>query len=336
VFSGNLIENTKHSENKFERVIIGAGALGLFLADRILLEYRHSITHIISNSIHNLPIYIQKQNQKTHFQKFPKFFLSHNLDHIYPNFIEKNIIIYVCLPPQFINKSFEYIKIILIHCNSIENVYLVFLNNGIIHLDHLNELKNTLNKNIKLHIIRGIVLGGFNRNILQNKIEIKNTSGNEVYYGFYNNPIHSNIKEILPAYYFRWNFTDKILLIEKSKFLINFILGLYIGKRLLMNSAIYDILSKHDLKFIFTNYCKLFPENLISPHFLERYFNKTIKISSLNTNSLSYAWYHGNTKPIEYFVANMKEMAYSSNNMEVQEFFVNLIDQQFQARKETY
>ncbi len=336
MFSGNLIENTKHSESKFERVIIGAGALGLFLADRILLEYRNSKLHIISNSIYNLPIYIEKENQKSHLQIFPKFFLTHNLDHIYPNFTEKNIVIYICIPPQSINLIFEYIRKILIQFISVKNVYLVFLNNGIINIDYLNKLQKTLNKNLKLFMLRAIVLGGFKRNILEDKIEIKNTSGSEVYYGFYNNQIQNNLNEILPSYYFHWNYTDKIFIIEKSKFLINFVLGLYIGKRLLNNLEIYNILPKDYLKLIFTNYCKLFSQNLISPRFLERYFNKTIKISSLNINSLSYAWYQGNTKPIEYFVANMKEMAYSSNNMEVQEFFVNLIDQQFKARKETY
>ena len=269
-------------------------------------------------------------------QIFPKFFLSHNLDHNYPNFTENNIVIYICTPPQSINLIIEYIRKILIQCISVENVYLVFLNNGIIHLDHLNKLQKNLNKNLKLFMIRSIVLGGFKRNILENKIEIKNTSGCEVYYGFYKNQIQSNLNEILPSHYFRWNYTDKIFIIEKSKFLINFVLGLYIGKRLLNNLEIYNILPKDYLKLIFTNYCKLFSQKLISPRFLERYFNKTIKISSLNINSLSYAWYQGNTKPIEYFFANMKEMAYSTNNMEVQEFFVNLIDQQFKARNETY
>ncbi len=155
---------------------------------------------------------------------------------------------------------------------------------------------------------------------------VKNTSGNKIYYGFLQNSIPINNDHILPLKYFEWVYTNEIFIIEKAKFLVNFLLGLCIGAKEIPNSNIFNILSERKRKEIFLQYCSIFPNNELTPIYLENYFNEAVNNTASNINSVSLSWFHGNKKPIKYFVANIEKMTYLSNNKEARHFFKNLIN----------
>lgn len=326
MFSFDRNENTQQYSNEYERIILGAGALGLFLAHRILTEFTEPNLNIISKSPQKLPIFVENPKNELQEMTIPNYYLSEKLDQTFPKLNKGNVIIYICLPPEKIQKAFEYIKKIVQKSENTKTIFMTFLNNGIINYNFFTYLQLFFKDKISFYLIRGIVISGFIRETHPDKLVIKNTSGKEIYYGFYNSNNLQLTHNILPNQYLTWNYSDEIFFIEKAKFLINFVLGLYIKNRLLINSDIYSLISKKDLNLIFKNYCKLFPDKSITETFIENYFKITISNASSNINSISYAWYHGNKKPIDYFVAKIKEMSYSLNNKKVQDFFVNLIN----------
>jgi hypothetical protein len=328
VFSNEQNDSCHSPNHKFDRVVIGAGALGLFLSSVIQNEFPNSNLTIISKSLPNQPVFIQNIQNESKETDFPEFFLIDNIDLNYPKLTKENITFYICIPPELVNLSFQYINDLLLNLSGRKNIYLVFLSNGIIDYKLFYKLKNTFIKNKKFFffLIRAIVISGLMRTKLPDKIIIKNTSGNKIYYGFLQNSLPMKSRFILPMGYFEWIYTKKIFAMEKAKFLVNFILGLCIGNKEIPNSNIFIILSEEKRKEIFLNYCSLFPGDEITPLYLENYFNDTIKNTSSNINSVSLSWHHGNKKPIEYFVANIEKMAYLSNNKEVHCFFKNLIN----------
>lgn len=311
--------------HKFDRVVIGAGALGIFLSSIIQNEFPNSNLTIISKSLPNLPIFIHNLQNEIKETNLPKPFLVDNLNLNSIMFVNKNIIFYICIPPESIHLSFQYINNLICNLADKKNVYIVFLNNGIIDYQLFHKLKNTYIKNISFFLIRSIVISGFIRSSFIDKTIIKNTSGNKIYYGIFQNPFPIKTNYILPMKYFEWIYTEDIFIMEKAKFLVNFVLGLCIGANLIPNAEIFTLLSKERRKEIILNYCSLFPNNEITPQYLEKYFNDSVENTFSNINSVSFSWYHGNKKPIEYFIANIKKMTYSNKNKEAQHFFKNLI-----------
>ncbi len=328
MFSNEQNVTSHFLKHKIDRVIIGAGALGLFLYKVIQNEFPNSNLEIISKTLPNRPIIIHNLQNEIKEINFPNVYLVDNLKLEYPNLSSENIIFYICTPPETVYLSFQYINELIQNLSGKKNIFLVYLNNGIIDYKNFYALENTFikNKDIAFFLIRGIVLSGFIRNRSHDKTFIKNTSGNKIYYGFLQNSIPINNYPILPLKYFEWVYTNEIFIIEKAKFLVNFLLGLCIGNKEIPNSNIFKILSKNKRKEIFLKYCSIFPNNELTPTYLENYFNEAINNTFSNINSVSFSWLNGNKKPIEYFVANIEKMAYLSNNKEVQIFFKNLIN----------
>ena len=316
-----------HSSNHiFDRIVIGSGALGLFFSSQIQNEFPESHLAIISKSLPIQPILIQNLQGESKEFKLSNFFLVDNLNSKYPKIGNKNIIFYICLPPEVTEFSFQYIENLLTNKSGIKNVYLVFLNNGIVDYNLFYNLKKLFNKNISFFLIRAIVISGLMRNKFSDKTIITNNSGNMIYYGFLVKSNQINTDSILPKKYFNWVHSKEIFIMERAKFLVNFILGLCIGAKEIPNSNIFTILSKEKRKEIFLNYCSIFLDNGLTPEYLENYFNNAINNTAININSVSLSWFLGNKKPIEYFVANIEKMAYLSNNKEVHHFFKNLIN----------
>ncbi len=213
-----------------------------------------------------------------------------------------------------------YLNIIIENTIFKNNYSVIFFNNGIINY---KQFLNSLHfKNCS--ITRCIVISGFMRINNTESIIIKNTSGNTIYYGNYKK-LDKKIKQKFPKNYLHWIYNKNIFKLEKAKFITNFILGLFIGNKMLKNKEILTILNTDQLDDIFTNYCKIFSKKEISKKYLHFYFYKTVASTGENINSISYAWYHGNKKPFEYFLAKIKELSYLSGNIKVQDFFSKLI-----------
>ena len=316
------------ASNNYFRIVIGAGALGLFLSNIILEEYPNDNLFITSKSLEKKPIYIKKINNESNLTQLPHIILSSKLNTNYPKIIENNIIFYICLPPEAANSAFLYINLILQNIDENKKIYLIFLNNGFIDYQLFLTLQNEFRerKNLTLFLIRAIVLAGFMKIKNKNTISIINSSGKKIYYGYFQNSSLISMNFILPNAYFEWIYTEDIFNIEKAKFIVNFILGLCIGNNLISNENIYKILPNEKRNKIFENYCLLFPEQTLSIQYLENYFNDTIQNTSSNINSVSFALHHGDPKPIEYFIANIKNLAYLNNNKGVQLFFKELIN----------
>lgn len=314
------LESQKNHEDLL-RIVIGSGALGLFIAYRTLVEFPNTNLYVLTKTIPEKDIYIETPNNGLKKFNFNNFFFIDNEKTNCPPVKNKNIFFYICLPPEQIIHLPNYLNLVLKSCNIACNYSVIILNNGIINYkEFINSLylKNCL-------IIRCIVISGFMRTFTEKNIIIKNTSGNIIYYGYYNK-LNTKKKHLFPRKYLNWIYNDNIFKLEKAKFITNFILGLIIGNKLLKNSEILTILNSDQLDAIFTNYCLIFSDNQISKKYLHFYFNKTIASTSENINSISYAWYHGNKKPFEYFLAKIKELSYLSGNIKVQDFFSKLIN----------
>ncbi|WGL60889.1 hypothetical protein QEJ31_04665 [Pigmentibacter sp. JX0631] len=317
----------KNKINKFSkkhikplRIVIGGGSLGLFFSHRISIEYPNSDLFIISKSIPDKTILIEDSNKCKSQFNFKNFIDSNKINKIQKKFNHKLIIFYICLPPEEVNASIDYIKQINKYNQFSAKNVIVFFNNGVINY-HL--FSSSFSKN-EYFIIRSIVISGFMRIENENNILVKNTSGRIFYYGYYGKK-NNLLKNILPKKYFEFKYSKSIFKLEKAKFLTNLLLGLFINKRLLTNKEIFPLVKPATLDEIFYNYSILFKDKKITPHFLKYYFNQAIKQTESNINSISYAWYHGNTKPIEYFLAKLQELSYLSNNSKAKNFFEKLI-----------
>ncbi len=314
------LESQKNHEDLL-RIVIGSGALGLFIAYRTLIEFPNTNLYVLTKTIPEKDIYIETPNNGLKKFNFNNFFFIDNEKTSCPPVNNRNIFFYICLPPEQIIHLPNYLNLVLKNCNIACNYSVIFLNNGIINYkEFINSLylKNCL-------IIRCIVISGFMRTFTEKNIIIKNTSGNTIYYGYYNK-LNTIKKYLFPKRHLNWIYNDNIFKLEKAKFITNFILGLFIGNKLLKNREILTILNSDQLDDIFTNYCIIFSDNQISKKYLHFYFNKTIASTGENINSISYAWYHGNKKPFEYFLAKIKELSYLSGNIKVQDFFSKLIN----------
>lgn len=310
----------KNNEN-IARIIIGCGALGLFIASKIADEFEIGNLYFINKSLLDKPIYIANNYSKKIPINFTNFFLISEISKNFPNIYKNNIIFYICLPPDQINESIQYLSAIKEKCKLEQNFTVVFMNNGIINY----ELFKKIFREKSITFIRCIVIAGFMRYLNEDHILIKNTSGKEIFYGYFSKP---NIKSqyIFPKLYLNWSYTRNIFRLEKAKFITNFILGFFIKNKLRKNKEIFNILLPKQLDEIFSNYCKIFPKSQISSKYVKFYFYKTIKLTSENVNSISFAWHNGNEKPMAYFLAKIEELTYLSSNIMVQEFFKKLID----------
>lgn len=313
--------------SSFDYIVIGAGALGLFLSNAIQMQFPNANLYIISKSYPNKPIHIFNLKNEQSIFNFLKisFFLNNKLDKI--KLKNRNVIFYICLPPESIDKSFKYIDKIIEKNSTDKNIIIIFLNNGIINYNLYEELKIKYSKNYKnkFYLIRGIVISGLIREILNDKITIINTSGKKIFFKFFEENEFVNIISYLPGNYFDWIYSEDVFTIEKTKFLINFILGVYIGPQKAQNLNIFNLLPENEKNEIFMNYCSIFSDAKLTPIFLEKFFNETITTTAKNVNSVSLAWYYGNKKSIEYFISQMKRIAKLSNRKNAISFFYKLI-----------
>lgn len=315
------LNNPTQKKKQVLRIVIGGGALGLFMAYRIQQEFPESALYIASKTIPNKPIFIEDLNNNCNHFLFKSFINIFDLKNLKNSNNYETIIFYICLPPEEIDKSREYIiELGNKFCSLNGRKIVVFLNNGLTNYQYFAEYENKFNS----FFIRSIVISGFVRIINKNNILVKNTSGKNIYYGYYNSRKKVSVK-IFPKKYFIFKYKKNIFNVEKAKFITNFILGFFIKNKLLKNKEIYNLISPILLDDIFVNYSYLFLENEIKPKFIKIYFEQTIKFTGENINSISYAWYHGNTKPIEYFLAKLQELSYLSNSSKVKVFFEKLI-----------
>jgi hypothetical protein len=322
VFLPEYINDKNTTKSDFSRIVIGGGALGLFIASCISKEFSNSNLTILTKSKIKQPVLVQDLTHNISQFHFQNIVLSKNFKNTSIKLPQSTpfAILYICIPPDLIKKSYQYISKIINYNYHIKKFFIIFLNNGIV--DH-NIIK-IFNKKT-LVFIRCIVLSGFLREIKDNSTIIINTSGKNVYYGSSAKISKPHLSKILPMEYLKFNYKKNIFNIEKAKFITNFLLGLCIGKKILPNSEIFKILPKEQRKIVFKNFCLLFPGTSITPLFIEKYFTETIKNTAENFNSISVSWHNGNSKTINYFVANIKKMSYSINKREVILFFNRFI-----------
>ncbi|APJ04623.1 hypothetical protein [Silvanigrella aquatica] len=196
-----------------QRVVIGAGALGLFLYHCLEQEYSQKTLKIISNSWFQKPIMIESLDKHVDQLNPSSYFLAENLEKTFPLLSEKTIIFYICLPPEASLTALNYIEIILNKNPQIKTNVILFMNNGILDYQYLTQFikKDSLHRCRETYCMRALVVSGFMRTFLDNKILIQNTSGKEIYYGFFKNKPPFSINFILPKNYLTWHYSKKYL-----------------------------------------------------------------------------------------------------------------------------
>ncbi|KAB8028548.1 hypothetical protein [Fluviispira multicolorata] len=318
-----------NSQDSVCRIIVGAGAVGLFLANIIKTENPLETLIIISKSKILTPIYIQYSDGRQVMANLPLALTPDmNFDEC-SQIKSKNIYFYVTTPPEYCDHVYKYIYKIAHKFSEKKIIFIVFMNNGFVDYKSFIDFKHHFNKNKRLlfYFVRALVVSGFMREKLEDKTIIKNTAGNKIYYGFYKDK-NINTLCLFPKLFYESIYDKNIFLREKTKFFTNFMLGLVINKNLLQNEKIYTLISEKKIEESIRNYCLLFTKNELNYDFVREQFYSTIEAAGANINSISFAWHFGDKNTMDYFVIEFRKLL--KKNKKSSLFFEELINEYYQ------
>ncbi|WP_186648177.1 hypothetical protein [Fluviispira vulneris] len=312
------------------RIVVGAGAVGLFLAHTLKIAFPQDSLFILSKSRTVHPLTIEYVDG-TRMQEDLQVMLLSEIPHIVSSKIKSsNIYFYVTLPPEFSDRVFEYILLISKEIVEEKIITIIFLNNGLIDKKKIENFQLKLSKKvaITIQVIRALLIAGYMRTHDEKGTLVKNTGGNKIFYGTYKNEfIDSNI--IFPQLFYSCIYDNEIFMREKAKFITNLLLGLIINKNLLENRNVLKIISKDKLDKTLESFCKLFRENEVKYEFIREQFMNTVHETGTNINSISYAWYHGNRQTIDYFVSELKSVMRKSKNKNAKHFMNEILKEYY-------
>lgn len=299
------------------RIVVGAGAVGVFFAHRLKIDYPNDSLFINSRTKLPKKILLKIPNEKQKEINIPEVLEIYKINNklLVSNY--KKLIFYNFLPPEEMENFFKIVEKSLIKINYKTKIIITYLSNGILRLELFEELKSKLEKIgiKKIKIIRGIIISGFMREIHSDKVIITNTSGNEIFWE------KSSEKNTFPKSFFKNTYKKNILKLEKAKFFTNFVLGITINKNLLKNNEIFNIIDKKTLEDAIAHFCNIFN---YGPHFINyvaNYFYHTIDKTGENINSISYAWNQGNSKTIDFFISELFKLIKKYNIKSSKTFF---------------
>ncbi|BBH54278.1 hypothetical protein [Fluviispira sanaruensis] len=319
-----------NSHNSICRFVIGAGAVGLFLAHTLKIVYPQDSLYIMNKSRTVLPLTIEYVDGRQFQSDLQAVLLNENPQNIFSKIKSLNIYFYVTLPPENAENVFVYILKILKGVAGEKIITIIFLNNGFVDKKKIENFKIKLSKKgfLTIHFIRALIIAGYMRTRDNAGTLVKNTGGNKIFYGTYNNEfIDSN--NIFPKEFYSSIYDKDIFLREKAKFITNLLLGLIINNKLLENRKVFTIIPKDKLDKTLENFCNLFGENEVRYDFIREQFLLAVHETGGNINSISYAWYHGKRQTIDYFVSELKSFMKKSKNKSAIHFMNEIIKEYY-------
>ncbi len=311
-----------------EHIVIGCGALGLFLARQLSVNIDNKKLFLFSRSSYDKETYINISGKNEVFNHKISTNFFDLLDKIKSLQISL-FYIYICLPPEEVDSLLILIKQSL---PAHSQFVIILLNNGIVSPSIVKLLIEQEN----INIFRGIVLAGFLRHKLETRNEIRHTSGNKIYYNSYSSFKNSKddykFKTLTP--FFNWEQYDNILLLELAKFFVNLTLFLYLTPNILKNEDLWTIATREQIQHCSQHFASL-TKHLVSEDkvsqehlgvFCLNLLEETTKLTSKNTNSLTLAWSKGIKNSPLYFLQTLNKWIQESKNPESGYFFSKLIN----------
>lgn len=313
-------------------LVLGAGAVGLFLASEISRVCAPDHLLVLSKTPSLLPVKIKKQSGQVR-----------NMDitvqsALSSHFNAHSLCVYVCTPPEVTASLFPWFAGLLQNAQAGSSVSIFFLNNGLVHVSQVQSLVAHVPQGVCFEVWRGIVLCGFLRHIRPQHIEIEYTGGKQIYIqsilNFPNRFVGNGIELFLAQLnFFDFVHTNKMRELELAKFFTNALLGLYIGPRLLPNGSFFNFMTASELKKAAEYFCQLFSEKSsglsIGPHFVHQTFLDTLSSTTQNINSVSLAWQQKRPNTMCYFVAEIENKIKLCLYLEARLFFQDMLQRTY-------
>ncbi len=310
------------SQPSCTRIVVGAGALGLFLAWELQQEYPLDQHLIYSRKHVPKPIQIKTTLRGTYSLEASFYF---ELKTLFENVFSQNVYFYICLPPEQVDSFFEKISPLLVLLPF--TIHFVCLSNGIFNA----KLLSKLDKKSHFSFTRGIVFAGFMRTIAPHTHTlVENTSGHKIYYGPMNPTAEgrSNSHKFTTAKTLDWENHCDIFSLERAKFFINLMLALYIGENLHKNSALLISPGENILKMCALHYSQLFEDQKCDPQFCYSFLLEAVEKTKDNINSISLAWHRGDTTTLTYFLNTLIYLTTQTTHINAVLFYKELLQQQ--------
>lgn len=313
---------------KHTHLVLGAGAMGLFIAHELSLCFPQDRLLVLSKVPTLLPVKIKKQSgQVQNAELTPQAALP-------ADFNADFLSIYVCTPPEATPSLFSIFEEILAKGQVCGHLSLFFLNNGLIDVSAVQSLAGLLPQGVGFEVLRGLVLCGFMRHLEAQHICIEHTGGRQIFFRpifhFPDSVAAQKLEPLLSQLnFFDFVYEDKIIELELAKFFINSLLGLWIGPKLLSNGEFFNFMSLSELEEAARHFCCLFSATPLDSHFVFQYFLQAVKNTSKNINSVSVSWQQGRTDTIRYFVQEIEKRIESCLHPETRLFFQNMLQRTF-------
>lgn len=276
-------------------VVIGAGALGTFLAwdqsltkETFLVGHKHFPQEVrIRHTSDKAELY---SAQWLPIKSLTKEWIS-----------QANTVFYFCLPPGTTWEIWQELRDELLQVDG-TNCLLFFCENGI--FDKRVLLDVTASSSIS--VWRALFFAGFERShTSQDTAEIMHNGGRKVVAQCLHNPM----SVARAGSFFNWELAANIGEREAEKFFVNFILAYGVQNRLLKNKELQKLLPLKEIEEWADVFCLLFAKERLKVENLLTRLQETILLTGENINSVSRAWNQGNDSIYSYFVQVIKSQA---------------------------
>lgn len=306
-------------------VVVGAGALGLLLADSLcqLNQISAQKTDILVVNRRPLPqpIHMRAQaNSMAH--ELAARLLTDSPETVLTSFDARgvsDVFLFLCVPPEHTEAVFFDWLEALHHARLNVPVHFVFCNNGLLSSAILKKISENSEY---FSYLRAIFFVGAVRQFETGACTVQWNGGDLIRWGFVQADRSANANTSRFATspwlrvtkgegsmlgFLRWNFEENTTKLEREKFFTNFMLAAFIGPRREINKTLLTkttVSERAQIARIFEN---LWAQSGVTAESLIQNLTTTVELTAENVNSLSLQGAQGETSTMCYFLRTLED-----------------------------
>jgi hypothetical protein len=306
-------------------IVVGAGALGLLLADSLCQSSQISAqnSEILLLNRRQLPQPIRMRAQANPIaHDLAARLVTDSPEDVVESIDARrvsSVFLFLCLPPEHTEALFfdwlEAFHRTRPNCP----VHFVFCNNGLLSSE---VLKKVSENSEQISFLRAIFFVGAVRQFEAGACTVQWNGGDLVRWGFVQKDLYTNIKT--PGYstspwlqatkgacsmlgFLRWNFEENTSKLEREKFFTNFMLAAFIGPRREINKTLLTQTTVSERAQIARTFENLWTHSGVTAETLIQNLTTTVELTSENVNSLSLQGAQGETSTMCYFLKTLED-----------------------------
>jgi ketopantoate reductase len=268
--------------SKPQNIIVGSGALGMFLGADLELERPVGLVDVVPVCA---PVLIESAGNVRRFgaEEFVAFQRGTSEAELAFSAAE---IFFVCVPPHITSSVVDFLANTVLRLNAT----VFFCGNGLLPNAHV-----ILKKNPSVSLCRALFHAGFQRRMSSAGTRIVHAGGTRVEWG-----VIAGARPSAPqTRTLRWEFCENIVQKEFEKFFINLVLAAVVGARALPNGVLLERVPEAQLVSVANDFCGMFGNGRFLAQDFVVALVRTVNQTSANINSVSLARSSGNNEAWE-------------------------------------